>query len=68
MTAVGGMLFGLIHGMNTGSAALAFSMFGLLFPTVICAIGTMISLASETDPEKMVEYELQGCMKKHTES
>ena len=62
------MLFGLIHGLNKGSGALTGSMFALLFPTGICAIGTMVSLGSETDPEKIVESELQACMKKHTES
>jgi hypothetical protein len=68
LAAVGGVLFGLVYGLTNGSVALALSMFGLLFPTAICAIGTMISLGSETDPEKIVESELQGCMKKHTES
>jgi hypothetical protein len=68
LAAFGGVLFGLIHGINKGSAALTGSMFALLFPTGICAIGTMVSLGSETDPEKIVESELQGCMKKHTES
>ena len=58
----------MIHGIDVGSGALAFSMFALLIPTGICALGTLISICSETDPEKIVESELQGCVRKHTES
>lgn len=68
LAAVGGVLFGLIHGINMGSSALAFTMLTLLFITGICAVGTMVSLGSETDPEKIVESELQACLRKHSES
>jgi hypothetical protein len=68
LAAAGGALFGIIHGIDVGSVALALSMFALLIPTGICALGTLISICSETDPEKIVESELQGCVRKHTES
>ncbi|GAB7325807.1 hypothetical protein MBLNU13_g09892t1 [Cladosporium sp. NU13] len=68
LAALGGVLFGFIHGIGMGSAALAFSMLPLLLITGLCAIGTMVSLGSETDPEKIVESELQSCLRKHSES
>lgn len=68
LAAAGGALFGFIHGIGVGSAALAFSMFALLIPTGLCALGTIITLCSETDPEKITESELQACVRKHTES
>ena len=68
LAALGGVLFGFIHGIGIGSAALAFAMMPLLFITASCAIGTIISICSETDPEKIVESELQACLRKHSES
>lgn len=68
MAALGGVLFGFIHGIDMGSAALAFAMMPLLFITGACTIGSIISLCSETDPEKIVESELQACLRKHSEN
>lgn len=68
LAALGGVLFGFIHGIGMGSAALAFAMMPLLFITGACTIGSIISLCSETDPEKIVESELQACLRKHSEN
>jgi len=66
LAAMGGVLFGLIHGMTEGSHALTWPMFVLIWPVTFLTIGSIASF-QESDPEKQVEKELQECMKKYSE-
>ena len=68
LAATGGILFGFIRGMATVNHVLIWPMFVLFFPVIAMTIGAMVTLGEQKDPEKIIEGELQGCVRKHNES
>jgi hypothetical protein len=43
-------------------------MFALFWPVAICTVCALANIGEETDLEKVIEGELQGCVGKHNES
>ena len=68
LAAFGGVIFGLVRGIADAKHALIWPMFFLLFPVAGCTVGALAMLGEETDPEKVIEGELQGCVRKRNET